>query len=267
MITAIACKGKEDIAEALSQNKSRDLNMLAAWNPSSFPLTVKISSELNGQEASSATSSFEQWDNAVIAVNVFSDNFPSIQDPKHRNLEAYRDSHFGIYQVNDTDPLTDPSLDQAKALAITQFYAIKSKYQELDYYRIIEADIFINKRYYSFSTTTDNQKYDLPSVIIHEAGHLLGLGHQQFDAESVMTPSISRALEKRSLFPQDQNDIYNLYVQLLDSLSPPATPMALRASEAPINEDEVVRVITHLLPDGHCEHYENGKLKLRHKAH
>jgi len=51
---------------------------------------------------------------------------------------------------------------------------------------------------------------DLPSVVLHEIGHLLGLAHTS-DPSAVMYPSIGPGMEKRALQEDDIQGIQALY--------------------------------------------------------
>ncbi len=61
--------------------------------------------------------------------------------------------------------------------------------------------------------TFDDNEIDLPSVVVHELGHFLGLGHVQMEREpgSVMVPTIAAGVVRRELGPGDVQRIQSIY--------------------------------------------------------
>ena len=75
--------------------------------------------------------------------------------------------------------------------------------------RIDEADMAINTRYaWSLGCTQQGSAYDLQSVLLHENGHVAGLGHST-DRNAVMYPSYQTA--RCDLAQDDINGIAALY--------------------------------------------------------
>lgn len=74
--------------------------------------------------------------------------------------------------------------------------------------RIYEADIRINARDFHFFS--DDQliagRVDMESLLVHELGHVLGLGHTE-TAESVMVRSLPSATKRRELSAADVKSI------------------------------------------------------------
>ena len=257
----ISCNSGE-VEDSLFENQGSGVITKALWNDASLPLQIEVSNQFSAGEITSVSSSLDEWDNAFNGAQFFSASLPSVADPKHATLESYRDNTLGVYIVESGDPLADDSLDVQQALAVTQFYAMVDSINGESFYRIIHADIFVNDRLYDFSVNPDPSKYDFPSVIVHEMGHLLGLGHIAFgEGESVMNPSISMSTEKRSLFNIDDNSITDLYQDPAASAKVDHDDGKLKSQ----SNQGAVRVLTMLMPDGECHHYEDGKLKHTHK--
>ncbi len=70
--------------------------------------------------------------------------------------------------------------------------------------RIYEADIRVNERDFDFfwSDDTVQGRVDIESLILHELGHVLGLGHNS-TAKSVMAKSLPSAFLRRDLTSDD----------------------------------------------------------------
>lgn len=253
----VSCNGVEG-EEALSENQSTTINK-ALWNDADLPLQMIVSTQLNAGQVNAVSDTISTWDDSFSGVNFFNPSISYSVDPKHSTLQAYRETSgevFGVYVVRAGDPLADPSLDTDRALAVTQFYAFVEQSNGEKYYRIIHADIFINERLYDFSTTTDPTTYDFESVMLHEMGHLLGLGHVSFgQGQSVMNPSISKTTEKQELLPVDESNIANNY-----------ETSASTAKAQSQSQGAPVRVLTMLMPDGDCKHYEDDKLVHTHHS-
>jgi hypothetical protein len=68
---------------------------------------------------------------------------------------------------------------------------------------IIEADIFINSAFpWSTSDAGDPNRFDLESVVLHEIGHFLGLGHSALGETQLLGPDSRRVLASGSvMFP------------------------------------------------------------------
>jgi len=80
--------------------------------------------------------------------------------------------------------------------------------------QLIEADVLINGAFPLQMLEDDGEEdtdYDLPTVLTHELGHLLGLGESR-EVEAVMWPLIGRGgVEGRELAPDDVDGVLALY--------------------------------------------------------
>jgi hypothetical protein len=68
---------------------------------------------------------------------------------------------------------------------------------------IVEADIFLNSAFlWSTSAAGDPARFDLESVVLHEIGHFLGLGHSALGETQLLGPDSRRVLASGSvMFP------------------------------------------------------------------
>ena len=74
--------------------------------------------------------------------------------------------------------------------------------------RIYEADIRVNARDFNYfwSDNVSSGRVDIESLILHEMGHVLGLGHNT-SAKSVMAKSLPSAFLRRDLSDSDLSSI------------------------------------------------------------
>ena len=80
---------------------------------------------------------------------------------------------------------------------------------------IVDADMEMNNTSFSGSTrwaaNGDFNRFDYESVVLHEAGHFLGLDHTTNDGTAVMYPTVSPGELKRALATADVNDVCGIY--------------------------------------------------------
>lgn len=75
---------------------------------------------------------------------------------------------------------------------------------------IFDGDMEFNNNV-AWSTQVNGNAYDLESVILHEAGHFLGLNHTTTSSTAVMFPTVTLGATKRNLTPIDENDVCTVY--------------------------------------------------------
>lgn len=75
---------------------------------------------------------------------------------------------------------------------------------------IVEADIHLNAKDYTFALGDQPGKIDLQSVLTHELGHLVGIGHTDV-ARATMNASLPSGIAARSLERDDREAICALY--------------------------------------------------------
>ncbi|MCC6810574.1 MAG: matrixin family metalloprotease [Deltaproteobacteria bacterium] len=88
------------------------------------------------------------------------------------------------------------------ALAITTYTFKKSTGE------ITDADIIVNGTgpCLSLSDATPKDCYDLRAVLVHEAGHFLGLAHDEKNADSLMYPTLAPGDASRRTLPEVDED-------------------------------------------------------------
>lgn len=76
---------------------------------------------------------------------------------------------------------------------------------------LFDADIELNSSEFEFTTEDDDVVYDLESVLTHEAGHFLGVGHTDVEESTMLPIYIQGDTALRTLGPDDSNAICDLY--------------------------------------------------------
>ena len=77
--------------------------------------------------------------------------------------------------------------------------------------RIYDADIEFNEQHFVFDTAGATDRYDLQSVVAHEAGHVLGLDHSEFWDATMYGHINAGELDKRDLEPDDVAGLCSIY--------------------------------------------------------
>jgi hypothetical protein len=177
----------------------------------------------------------------------------------YASISQFRDSTFGIYK--SANWFSDVS---SSALAITQFYGyVRSDASLGTYVDLTHADIIMNYRDYgTMFGTTNSAAYDIPTVVLHEMGHFLGLCHERYTGIplSVMEPYYDPSSIHRNLLPNDKTKITNLYIN--NTVSAMLARTSANAITAPAGTP--IRGIVELRADGRCLHYINDKLVYEH---
>ncbi len=242
---------------------------IGRWSNSSLPLNLKISPDLAsdfsvGEYVGSSSNPINQmaqvWNDAITpgsSTALFKLPITLGDDSSRSSLSAFHDSEMGVYKSH-----TWFSNVSSSALAITQFYGIiKSNSSLGTYIDLTHADIILN--YLNFGTEfsyTGNSfiDYDVPTIILHEMGHFLGLCHEN-TYDSIMAPYYFST--QRSLQVFDTNKIKALY-ENNQNYTVSAISTSRSALSAPIGTK--VKGIVELNANGHCKHYINGKLVYEH---
>ena len=183
------------------------------WNLSQFPLIINVPFEL-AEFGDQIQAAGDKWSAALgFEAFVFDYGIPNYQYSSVR--EPLEDSFFGIFG-QELWELTDSKGNDLEhsVLAITTIASLDGT--------IVHADIVFNFDFHSFGDVNNPERgfelitVDFESVMIHELGHYLGLGHVSVaeDPDSVMKASLNRGEERRSLSIQDGERIRRLYINL-----------------------------------------------------
>jgi hypothetical protein len=242
------------------------------WNDSRLVsgLSLKIASEVAalldyGGGLNGYTDAATEWNNALSDKTFYALPLPMVTNRQKPQLVSYYDDEMGIYKSQNWY-----SEVGAGALAITQFFGIRRTGANGQYIELQHADIILNFRDYSFSSNSENFfSYDLPSVLLHEMGHFIGLRHEYDSYDSIMRPSLGSYESERQLYPIDVHNLgvnYNTSgIQPLSVEQPHDSGIYAGAISSPM-EGELVQGRFELRANGYCIHFLNGRQTVKHPA-
>lgn len=260
----------EEVSEVQLQEYPATIDSLA-WHPKAFPTGSKIKLSLSEDFESSVSGADENlfedvfytaqlWDDSVGFIQFFDPEIDIVQNLDYADPNSYWDevskTQIGIYRSTNWFE-SIPS----EAVAITQFHAVAETYNGEAYYRILHADIIFNDRDHDFSMNpNDKQNYHFPTVLLHELGHLLGLGHTfEMSSGSIMIPGFSEGYHQDSIASIDRGNIYRKYAKFKPSSG--NVNFMMRSNESSdlgsLKGKQVKRFIHYLMKNGECEHHDH----------
>ncbi len=267
-IILTGCKGGGVITQSAAFNGGGSSTSASArWPSPNQNIPVKIASDGTGFSAGEVAliqAMGDAWETGAAGSNFFSYTGGVIANKQFANPLDYYDSEMGVYYHHTWfDPAQYSSHGiSSSALAITQYFGIRSG----DTFELTHADILVNGNFFFYTDLglTNLQKsgrYDMASVILHEFGHFLGLGHNSAEV-SVMRPTVSSGVnsERRTLQTADIRDIRARY-----GLGAAPQTAALESEYQALNIGDTaqgvhIRGVIELRADGKCVHRENGKV-------
>lgn len=233
------------------------------WVNPNFPKTLRISTAFVDGEPAKIEATGDQWSTSLEnEVDFF--NYTTTTEKSHlvSSPSKLNDGILGIYK---SDPWIYP--DYPEALAVTQIFGLRHNRGYPDeHVSIEEADIIMNYDGFTFDEALGWDNYDFRTVMLHEMGHFLGLGHKTIlpKAETVMYPSINHTEVKQVPFVADISDLASKYNIALSGSGNPTNMGSLPVYE-PRDAGERVKIILELRADGMCVHHEDGAEVLRHQ--
>lgn len=111
----------------------------------------------------------------------------------NRNLWVFRDEDWGY----------DDGGESAMALTVLTVDARSGE--------IYDADVELNSRDYAFTTGDAGVGTDLSSIVQHEIGHVLGIGHSEWSTSTMAAGYEAGTVEPRSLEADDRNAICSVF--------------------------------------------------------
>ncbi len=236
--------------------------LIGRWPSTVFPLDLRISSEIKndytGADLVGGLNPLEQmakvWNDPFpVEKALIKTTFGIAATTGYDSTEKFRDSEIGIYKSH-----TWFSNVSSNALGITQFFGIVATDPTLGtYIKLTHADIIMNYRDYGTHFTM--KAYDVPTIVLHEMGHLLGLCHQ-ITKDSIMAPYYDNV--QRSLKTFDTAIIQDLYGTANRTNISAMTNTKPTNISAPIGTE--ISGIIELRSNGECIHKINGKEVFKH---
>lgn len=253
--------GKETLSTQSGLNASLSNNTVAGkWESGDMPVTINISDSFSAGEATTLESMGNSWEAATGNVVNFFNFGAQASNKSYVDFDDYQDSEMGVYLNHNW-----PSNISAFALAITQYYGYRHNVgTSSEYIELVHADIILNDEFFNFSFNGQAGSYDLPSIVLHELGHFVGLTHSS-SSPSVMSPTLASNTQSRSLFPNDVNKIksnYGLSALMSQSVLGHSAIIPKHSHEhhhdiqtdSEPYEGELVKGIIELRFDGNCSH-------------
>jgi hypothetical protein len=241
--------------------------IIGKWSDGYLPLALKMSSDFDsdyvkaingGDQFNPLEQMANEW-NTAAGRTLITTPFSAATPHNYATTAEFKDNEIGIYKSYTWFPTVSHS-----ALAITQFYGVVTSNAGLgQYISLTHADIIVNYYDYRNSFTMTNNpliEFDLPTVVLHEMGHLLGLCHETKKL-SVMAPYYLTV--QRTLQSYDADLIHDIYIDNAISALSVQNNNHNALSEPPGTE---VKGIIELHADGKCIHYINGKKIFEHRV-
>ncbi|MBF0363547.1 MAG: PKD domain-containing protein [Oligoflexia bacterium] len=192
-------------------------NRVNKWSATNLPINLRVSNAFNSSEIALVTTSANTWEAGANNLNFFNVNATTVANKTFSTIYDYlNDTEMGIYKSTAWF-VGEPS--QTLAICVFEGYLINKDTAD-EYLRLINFDIVFNYRDHQFRTTDtpSGGKIDFLSVLLHEMGHSLGLNHSAPSfTDSIMKPSVTALENIHSLSPLDQDNIENLYADLITS--------------------------------------------------
>ncbi len=191
----------------------------------------------------------QHWNESLQGRNFFAVPSTSISNLEYDDYESYADDQeMGIYVHNTW------FADVPMSVLAMNYYKGYRRYPDTprEWIEVIHSDIVVNGLQQLSTNPNSWSTYHLPSILLHEMGHFLGLGHIASEKLAVMNPSLSRLQSYSAPFDSDIQSLKANYAQA----------KALATNNE--GENEIVRGWTELHANGVCRHYSNGQMIKKH---
>ncbi len=186
---------------------------LRRWQ--NYPIIYQFSSDFTSQEKNTLTQEMINWNKDVELVQVENSFFnkinPVIYDSFQQNISQFYSSNdtIPVHKINHWENFGfDP-----QAIGVTFYtFTIKNKNTSEEYHLLKKAFILINYSKNNISLNKQEGYFHLPSILVHEVGHSLGLRHFK-TSEHVMFFLLLKNQEKISPSEEESLFLKQLYEQ------------------------------------------------------
>lgn len=155
------------------------------WQPK-FPIKITINKSFSNEYVEELMNALKQW-NEATQFEVF-----ILDTEKDQSLSPSEDRKNVVYLMSEWD-------EKKKDLqASTNLYWSGQETRE--------ADILLNAKYFKLAVDPKDEEIDLQSLLVHELGHIFGLGHID-EKNSVMISKLAFGEKRRQ---PSESDVKNL---------------------------------------------------------
>jgi predicted Zn-dependent protease len=227
---------------------------------------VKVATQIdNAMTTTLMDASFNEWNLAVTSLNFYTIPYVTIPNINSNNLSDYRnDANFGIYKVTNW-----PSELGINTIAVTANYYNTTPIflNGIKYFKLVHSDILVNYLNHQFTISGEAGKFDLPSVLTHEIGHMIGMKHAPYsESGSVMRSTAMTSDFFRTLTSYDIQNVSDFYENEIPNNMALTQTNAIIDSNTYSNSEGEAQVIFKLMANGTCLHYVNNQLIHSHKS-
>lgn len=173
------------LPEEASCNFVQNQNMQRVSWGKNVPVDIYIDESVPGEYYPAVKEAIQQWNDQSHSVNQ-GQPFFRLRSGNPGSARPAQDNYTKIYVMNEWE-----DGKQAEQARTTVYWSGS---------QIYEADIRINNKNFEFysSNTPSPQKVHLPSLLVHEFGHVLGMAHNT-NKESVMQASLANGRSRTEL--------------------------------------------------------------------
>ena len=174
----------------------------------------------DGDIETAVDASFASWQNANCGGSTPNLIFQALEESTCQRAEFNTTGN--VNTIAFLDPFQDPCADQAYS---SFAFAVTIVWHNTSTGEILDADMMINDQLATnrfaggpYANCPDSGcpagnpgEADLASIVTHEAGHFIGIGHSEVDDATMFASAARTSIEKRTLDPDDIEAVCDIY--------------------------------------------------------